>query len=63
VFLLTNIHYLKDKKKNVNRDLGQLYSKKRDLITQINRLEEAKLNLKIRLSVLREQQKRRRGKK
>lgn len=61
--LLTNIHYLKEKKKNVNRELGKMYTRKRDLIVKIAKCEEAKTNLKIRLDTLRAQQKSRRTKK
>lgn len=41
-----NVHALKTKKKNINKQLGLLYSKKLKLNKQIKELEEAKVNLK-----------------
>jgi len=51
------IHALKNKKKNINRELGKLYDKKRSVLSQILKLEEAKINLKIKLGLLRTKQK------
>ena len=54
---MTNIHILKIKKKNINRELSKLYLKKKSLLNQIKTLEEAKVNNKIRLHALKNKQK------
>ena len=58
-----NIHKLKDKKKNINRELGRLYVKKRALLNSLKELEEAKLSNKIRLEILRSKKKKKNKKK
>lgn len=49
---MSNIHALKIKKKNLNRELGHLYDKKRSILYQLIVLEEVKTNLKIKLDSL-----------
>ena len=47
---MTNIHKLKHKRKNISKELGKLYTKKRSLLVQIGNMEEAKLNNKIAIN-------------
>jgi len=49
---MVNIHYLKEKKKRINRELGKLYTKKIALKKSIDTLEEAKLHNKTLLASL-----------
>lgn len=63
MLLLTNLHKLKEKKKNISRELGKLYTKKRTIVKQIDVLEEAKLNNKISIQNQKEKQKKKRIKK
>jgi hypothetical protein len=58
VLTLTNIHSLKQKKKNISKQLGLLYTKKRFLQTKIKELEGAKINVKIQIQILRDSKKR-----
>jgi hypothetical protein len=52
-----NIHKLKDKKKNINKELGFLYDKKRKVIANIKVLEEAKLVIALKIDTLRHKNK------
>ena len=46
------IHHLKQKKKNINRQLGIMHRQKHKLIETINQLENAKLKVNIALDTL-----------
>jgi len=54
---MTNVHILKEKKKNINRELGKLYTEKRNLSTKIEEMEKAKLNNKVLIDINREKTK------
>jgi len=48
---LTNVHSLKEKKKNISHTLGREYKRKRDISNKIEELEKAKLDVKTLIDV------------
>lgn len=51
---MTNIHKLKDKKKNINRTLAKLYKQKHTTTEAIRQLEEARTNITVSIQSKRE---------